>query len=107
MSSRLLKLPPLIIVAGLFQLSDGAQVVGLGSLRGMSDVKVPTFITFAAYWVMAIPLSYIFGFVLDYGPQGIWYGLLVGLTIAAVALFLRFKKLAIQKSQEFTLADVT
>ena len=56
---------------------------------------------------MAIPLSYIFGFVLDYGPQGIWYGLLVGLTIAAVALFLRFKKLAIQKSQEFTLADVT
>ena len=87
----------LIIIAGLFQLSDGVQVVGLGSLRGMSDVKVPTYITFAAYWVMAIPMSYIFGFVLDYGPQGVWYGLLIGLTIAAIALFFRFKKLAQRK----------
>ena len=97
----------LIIIAGLFQLSDGVQVVGLGSLRGMSDVKVPTYITFAAYWVMAIPMSYILGFVLDLGPQGIWYGLLIGLTIAAIALYYRFKKLAQQKGEEFSSADAT
>jgi len=97
----------LIIVAGLFQLSDGVQVVGLGSLRGMSDVKVPTYITFVAYWGMAIPLSYVFGFVLDFGPTGIWYGLLIGLTIAAIALYFRFKKLALKKSQEFSLESAT
>ena len=81
----------MIIVAALFQLSDGIQVVGLGALRGMSDVKMPTLITLVAYWGLAIPVSYIFGFVLDMGPEGIWYGLLTGLSIAALMLFLRFR----------------
>ncbi len=84
----------LIIVAGLFQLSDGIQVVGLGALRGMSDVKKPTIITLIAYWGLAIPISYVFGFVLDMGPEGIWYGLLTGLSIAALLLFVRFKLLS-------------
>lgn len=91
----------LIIVAGFFQLSDGVQVVGLGSLRGMSDVKVPTLITLLAYWGLAIPISYVFGFVLDFGPEGIWYGLLTGLTIAAVMLFVRFKRLAKRRALSF------
>lgn len=91
----------LIIVAGLFQLSDGVQVVGLGNLRGMSDVKVPTLITFVAYWGLAIPISYVFGFVLDYGPEGIWYGLLTGLTIAAIFLFFRFRALSGRQAMEF------
>jgi len=84
----------LIIVAGLFQLSDGVQVVGLGCLRGMSDVKVPTVITLVSYWGLAIPSSYLFGFVFDLGPVGIWYGLLIGLTVAAITLYIRFKKLS-------------
>jgi len=87
----------LIIIAGLFQLSDGVQVVGLGCLRGMSDVKVPTIITLVAYWGLAIPTSYLFGFVLDFGPQGIWYGLLTGLTVAAITLYIRFNKLSNKK----------
>lgn len=91
----------LIIVAGFFQLSDGVQVVGLGNLRGMSDVKVPTLITFIAYWGLAIPVSYVFGFVLGFGPEGIWYGLLVGLTTAAVFLYFRFKRLAAKKALAF------
>jgi len=86
----------LIIIAGFFQLSDGIQVVGLGALRGMSDVRIPTIITLVAYWVLAIPISYFFGFELDMGPEGIWYGLLVGLSIAAVFLFLRFRMLALR-----------
>ncbi len=84
----------LIIVASLFQLSDGVQVVGLGALRGMSDVRIPTIITLIAYWVLGIPVSYYFGFILKIGPEGIWYGLLVGLSIAAVLLFVRFRLLA-------------
>lgn len=91
----------LIIVAGFFQLSDGVQVVGLGTLRGMSDVKIPTIITLIAYWGLAIPASYVLGFTLGLGPEGIWYGLLVGLTAAAIALFIRFKKLAKKKAAEF------
>lgn len=84
----------LLIVAGLFQLSDGIQVIGLGALRGMSDVKVPTLITLIAYWLIGLPLGYLFGFILDQGALGVWYGLLAGLSIAAVLLFLRFNKLS-------------
>ncbi|WP_323757795.1 MATE family efflux transporter [Roseivirga sp.] len=95
----------LIIVAGFFQLSDGVQVVGLGSLRGMSDVRVPTVITFVAYWVLGIPVSYLFGFVLGFGPEGVWYGLLTGLSIAAITLFIRFKVLAKRKALSFGTKD--
>ncbi|NJN26487.1 MAG: MATE family efflux transporter [Cyclobacteriaceae bacterium] len=84
----------LLIVAGLFQLSDGIQVVGLGALRGMSDVKVPTVITLIAYWAIGLPLGYLFGFTLGFGAIGIWYGLLAGLSIAAVLLFIRFNNLS-------------
>ncbi|OEJ99648.1 MATE family efflux transporter [Roseivirga misakiensis] len=91
----------LIIVAGFFQLSDGVQVVGLGVLRGMSDVKAPTVITLIAYWGIAIPASYCLGFVFDLGPEGIWYGLLIGLTVAALSLFFRFRKLAAKKALDF------
>ncbi|MCK5103697.1 MAG: MATE family efflux transporter, partial [Cyclobacteriaceae bacterium] len=74
----------LLIVAGLFQLSDGVQVIALGALRGMSDVKIPTLITLVAYWIIGLPLGYVLGFTLNQGALGVWYGLLAGLTIAAV-----------------------
>lgn len=80
----------LLVVAAFFQLSDGIQVVGLGALRGMKDVKIPTFITLVAYWVVGLPMSYVFAFMFGYGVVGIWYGLSLGLTIAALLLFWRF-----------------
>jgi len=80
----------LLIIAALFQISDGVQVVGLGALRGLTDVKIPTFITFVSYWIIALPLGYVLGFTLGFGINGIWWGLLTGLTVAAVLLFLRF-----------------
>ncbi len=83
----------LLIIAALFQLSDGTQVVGLGALRGLSDVKVPTIITFVAYWVIGLPLAYFLAFYTTLGPLGIWLGLLVGLTVSAIFLFRRFEKL--------------
>ena len=84
----------LLIVAALFQLSDGVQVIALGALRGMSDVKIPTLITLVAYWVIGLPLGYLFGFTLGQGALGVWYGLLAGLSIAAVLLYIRFNKLS-------------
>ncbi len=84
----------LMIIAAFFQLSDGTQVVGLGALRGMGDVKIPTLVTFIAYWVIAIPLSYYLGFTLRMGAEGIWIALSLGLTISAVLLFWRFRVLS-------------
>lgn len=83
----------LLIIAGLFQLFDGAQVVGLGILRGMGDVKIPTAITLMAYWVIGLPVGYLLCFKLNVGVSGVWWALLIGLGIAAVLLFLRFNYL--------------
>ncbi|MBS7563229.1 MATE family efflux transporter [Mucilaginibacter sp. Bleaf8] len=82
----------LLIIAAVFQLFDGTQVIGLGILRGMGDVNVPTFITFLAYWVIGLPLGYLLGIHLHFGPNGIWYGLVAGLGVASILLYLRFNK---------------
>ena len=84
----------LMVVAGLFQISDGLQVVSLGALRGLEDVKVPTVITLIAYWVIALPLGYMLGFWLHWGAQGVWMGLWAGLSVAALLLMLRFQTLS-------------
>ncbi len=80
----------LIVIAAFFQLSDGVQVVGLGVLRGVKDVKIPTIITLISYWGIGLPMSYVFAFKLNFGVLGVWYGLSLGLSIAAILLFLRF-----------------
>ena len=84
----------LLIIAAFFQLSDGVQVIGLNALRGMTDVKIPTLITFISYWVIAIPLSYYLGFYTPLKANGIWVGLSVGLTISAIFLYFRFQRSA-------------
>lgn len=84
----------LLLIAGLFQLSDGIQVVVLGALRGLQDVKIPTYLIFVAYWIIGFPISFVLGIVLGYGSQGIWIGLFAGLTASAVFLFIRFNFLS-------------
>lgn len=83
----------LLLVAAVFQISDGIQVVVLGALRGLQDVKIPMYITFAAYWVVGFPISYCLGKFTDLKATGIWIGLLAGLTVAAVFLYIRFNYL--------------
>ncbi len=83
----------LLLVAAVFQISDGIQVVVLGALRGLQDVKVPMYITFVAYWVIGFPTSYYLGTHTDLGATGIWIGLLAGLTSAALFLYIRFARL--------------
>ncbi len=80
----------LLLVAALFQISDSIQVVFLGALRGLQDVKIPTLITFVSYWVIGFPTSYFLGKAEVYGSTGIWIGLLVGLGSASIFLYLRF-----------------
>ncbi|WP_113635159.1 MATE family efflux transporter [Nubsella zeaxanthinifaciens] len=81
----------LLLLAALFQLFDGTQVVGLGVLRGLGDVNMPTFITFLSYWIIGIPVGYVLGFQLGLGVDGIWYGLTFGLLAASILLFIRFQ----------------
>jgi MATE family multidrug resistance protein len=80
----------LIIIAALFQLSDGTQAVGIGVLRGLTDVKGPTIITFVAYWIISLPIAYILAFNFNLGVDGVWIGLLIGLTASALMLTFRF-----------------
>ncbi|MCB9211206.1 MAG: MATE family efflux transporter [Ignavibacteriales bacterium] len=80
----------LLIIAALFQLSDGIQAVGLGVLKGLTDVKIPMAITLFAYWIIALPIGYILGFYFEMNIIGIWLGLLLGLTVAAFLFVLRF-----------------
>lgn len=99
----------LLIIAGLFQLSDGIQVVGLGALRGMSDVKVPTIVTLVAYWVIGLPLGYLFAFSWGMEEVGIWIGLLTGLTLTGILLLYRFHYLSnkLLKAQQSSFSPVT
>jgi len=84
----------LLIIAAIFQISDAVQVVVLGVLRGMQDVKVPTIITFIAYWLIGFPISYYLSMHTEYKSSGIWIGLLFGLTTSAMMLFIRFNFLS-------------
>lgn len=81
----------LLIIAAFFQLFDGMQAVVLGALKGMQDVKIPTIITFVAYWIIAFPISYYLGLVAGYGSEGLWIGLLIGLGASAGLLLWRFR----------------
>lgn len=83
----------LLLVAAIFQLFDGAQVISAGALRGLTDVRVPTVLTFIAYWVISLPLGYWLAFKTAAGPSGLWLGLAIGLGCAAVLLGRRFHQL--------------
>lgn len=83
----------LLIVAAIFQISDSIQVIFLGALRGLQDVKIPTIITFISYWLIGFPVSWFLGKENVYGSFGIWLGLLAGLTTAAILLYIRFNYL--------------
>jgi len=82
----------LLIIAAFFQLSDGIQLVTLGALRGMQDVKVPSIITFVAYWIIAIPIGVMFAIYFEMRAFGMWIGLGFGLTVSAIMLLLRYHK---------------
>ena len=84
----------LLIIAAIFQFTDALQVVALGALRGMQDVKIPTVICFIAYWIIGFPISYYLSMHTSLESMGIWYGLLAGLSASGIMLFIRFNYLS-------------
>ncbi len=94
----------LLLVAAIFQVFDGIQVVGLGNLRGMADVKYPTYVVLFSYWFIGVPACYLFGVYFNFGAPGVWIGYLLGLGTAAIFFTIRFaqkSKEAIQKIRLF------
>ena len=89
----------LLVIAALFQLSDGVQVVALGCLRGIQDVKIPSILTFIAYWVITIPLGYFLCYTMKMGAFGMWIALGLGLSISAILLVVRFLRLSARRSK--------
>ena len=83
----------LLMISAFFQISDGLQAVVLGALRGLQDVNIPAIITFFAYGIFGIPISYFLGLKTTLGATGIWIGLFSGLTASAILLYLRFNYL--------------
>lgn len=85
---------PLMILCGIYQISDALQCIGSAMLRGIADVRVPMCIALVAYLLITLPLGYVLMFVAGWGLQGLWTAFLVGLSIAAVLLLTRFWKIA-------------
>ena len=82
---------PLLAVAAAFQLVDGLQAMGAGMLRGLKDTKVPMFIAIFSYWPIGMSAAYLFAFKLEMGAVGVWWGLALGLLVAATLLNLRYR----------------
>jgi MATE family multidrug resistance protein len=79
-----------LVVAGVFQLVDGAQVVAAHALRGLSDTKIPMVFAILGYWAIGLPTAWLLGFVVGWRGVGIWIGLAAGLASVAVVLVARF-----------------
>jgi MATE family multidrug resistance protein len=81
----------LIPVAALFQIFDGLQVVGSGVLRGAADTRIPAMLGLFGYWGIGLPLGWYFAFGQGRGPQGLWWGLTIGLATVAIFLLARIR----------------
>jgi multidrug resistance protein, MATE family len=93
----------LLLFAAAFQISDGVQVVSGAALRGLKDTRMPMLLTALSYWGVGMTLGAGLGFGLGWGPQGMWCGLVAGLTVAATLLTLRFLRLS--RSPLFVVPD--
>jgi MATE family multidrug resistance protein len=84
----------LLLFAAVFQISDATQATGAGLLRGIKDVRVPTVLITIAYWVIGLPVGWLFAFRYHMGAAGMWLGLIIGLTLASIFLSIRFLGMA-------------
>lgn len=88
----------LLYMAAIFQISDGLQVSGFGALRGLKETKIPMYVNLVSYWIVGLPLGYYLGITRGLGPQGLWIGLIAGLTLAGLLHNARFHILTGGKS---------
>jgi len=80
----------LLVLAALFQIVDGLQVVALSVLRGLKDTQIPMICAVVSYWIIGVPIGWLLGFPAGFGGYGIWAGLVIGLLMASITLLWRF-----------------
>ena len=80
-------------IAAVFQIFDGVQVTAGGALRGLKDTRIPMILTIVSYWLVGLTTGYALGFGLGWGGRGLWWGLVLGLAVAAVLLPDRFYRM--------------
>lgn len=97
----------LLAIAALFQVVDGVQVSANASLRGLQDTRLPLLLSLASFWGLGMPAGYMLAFVMDLGPQGLWYGLLVGLIAAAILQLTRFLRLTARSKRQANPAELS
>jgi multidrug resistance protein, MATE family len=83
-----------LLIAAIFQIIDGAQAVGAGTLRGLKDTRIPMLLSAVGYWGVGFTAAVIFGFPLGLGGVGIWIGLALGIAATAILLVRRFDRLS-------------
>ena len=86
----------LLLFAAIFQISDGLQVAAAGALRGLKDTRIPMLYSVLAYWVIGMSIGWWLTFRAEWGPAGMWVGILSGLSVAAVLLTARYLRLSRQ-----------
>jgi MATE family multidrug resistance protein len=84
----------LLLLAAIFQFSDGIQASSAGALRGIKDTRLPMLIVIVAYWLIGFPSGYLLAFSTGLGARGLWIGLIAGLTVAAGLLVVRFHRVS-------------
>jgi MATE family multidrug resistance protein len=80
----------LLLMAALFQVSDGVQVGAMGALRGFKDTAIPMTLAIVSYWLVGFSLAYVLGVQQHRGPVFVWVGLIAGLTMSAILLTVRY-----------------
>ncbi|HZF33466.1 MAG TPA: MATE family efflux transporter, partial [Candidatus Angelobacter sp.] len=81
-----------IVIAAVYQIVDGGQIIAMGALRGLNDTTIPLLLGLLGYWVIGMGSGYAFGFVLGHGAVGVWWGLALGLAASASLLTWRFHR---------------
>jgi MATE family, multidrug efflux pump len=81
----------LIVLGGWFAVFDGLQAVAIGVLRGIGDTRVPVMLSLVGYWLIGLPVSLLLAFGARRGPEGLWWGLVLGLAVTAVVLLGRVR----------------
>lgn len=79
-----------LMIAAIFQIVDGAQVVGAGMLRGLHDTKVPMYFAAFGYWVVGIGVGAWLAFRQGWDGIGVWTGLATGLAIVSILMLVRW-----------------
>jgi MATE family multidrug resistance protein len=96
----------LLVIAGAFQFSDGIQVAATGALRGLKDTARPMIVNLIAYWIIGLPVGYLLAFRFGYGGPGLWWGLTIGLSVAALLHSLRFRRMVGRQEPERSLMEI-